>query len=67
MKDAASAAAMSDPAMNRWFRRRWVELPAPAAPNPTADVLPVVDDLATTGLALLQEWRRRRQPGVVAW
>ena len=25
MRDAAAAAAMSDPEMNRWFRRRWVE------------------------------------------
>ena len=69
MRDAASAAAMSDPDMNRWFRRRWVELPARgAAAARDADApLPVDDELASTGVALLQEWRRSRQPGAAPW
>ena len=65
MMDAASAAAMSDPTLNPWFRRRWVELPARTAPQAAAATLPVDDELATTGLALLHEWRLRRDSTAV--
>jgi hypothetical protein len=60
MRDAASAAAMSDPTMNRWFRRRWVELPVHTAPSPAVETVSADNDLASTGLALLHEWRLRR-------
>ena len=56
--DAAAAAAMSDPLMNRWFRRRWTE---------RAEDLPVpvftIDrdaDFAIVGRELLAAWRRER-------
>ena len=60
MRDTASAAAMSDPDRNRWFRRRWdepaclVHVASEAGPP-----LPQ-DELASTGLALLHEWRQQR-------
>lgn len=60
MRDAAAAAAMSDPTLNRWFNRRWIELPADAAPKSVSDPLPNDDELETSGLALLHEWRRLR-------
>ncbi len=59
MMDAASAAAMSDPTMNRWFRRRWV------TPD-TAEAILVVqqpkleDQLDLTGRQLLEAWRQAR-------
>ena len=65
MRDAASAAAMSDPTLNRWFQRRWVELPAEVRPQPAADLLLNEDELVTTGLALLHEWRRLRNTSQV--
>ena len=58
MKDAARAAAMSDPALNRWFQRRWVEPPADVAPHLAAGKPTNDDELAITGLALLHEWQR---------
>lgn len=64
MRDAAQAAAMSDPTLNRWFRRRWVELPGPAPSVQAAAPLPADEDLALTGLALLEEWRQRGQAQV---
>ena len=67
MRDAATAAAMSDPTLNRWFRRRWVELPSTITPPRKEDVPTGDDELASTGLALLQEWRRSREVGVVPW
>ncbi len=57
--DAAAAAAMSDPILNRWFRRRWI----------TADVITVTaepdqsrraDQLDLTGRELLAAWRQER-------
>ena len=67
MRDAATAAAMSDPTLNRWFQRRWVELPAVAPPSPAAETRRCDDDeLTTTGLALLHEWRRSRDISQVA-
>ena len=60
MRDAASAAAMSDPTLNPWFRRRWVELPVYTAPSPAAETVSAEADLASTGLALLHAWRLRR-------
>lgn len=66
MMDAASAAAMSDPDSNRWFRRRWRE-PAPSAHRlaAPAERLPPVaareqDPVEQTGRALLEAWRRER-------
>ncbi len=64
MRDAASAAAMSDPTMNRWFRRRWSEPPWLAPSVQPAENAVVGDDLAQTGLALLEEWRQRGQARV---
>ena len=60
MRDGASAAAMSDPALNRWFSRRWAELPNDEASHQPAELPPVADDVALTGLALLRDWRRQR-------
>jgi hypothetical protein len=60
--DPARAAAMSDPELNRWFRRRWAE-PA-TRPPPSA---PVLDPLHTTPeqvrLQLLETWRLERSHG----
>ena len=64
MRDAASAAAMSDPALNRWFQRRWVELPGDVKLSPALKTLPADDELAVTGLELLHEWRRLRSTAV---
>ncbi len=64
MRNAAAAAAMSDPERNRWFRRRWAELPVAVAARESADVGPTDDGLALTGLALLQEWRKQRGSSV---
>ena len=66
MRDVASAAAMSDPTLNRWFKRRWVELPAVGSPSPAAAAPSDADDLVDTGLALLHEWRRLRDTSQVS-
>ncbi len=59
MMDAAVAASMSDPILNRWFRRRWI----------TADVITVTaepeqsrqtDQLDLHGRELLEAWRQER-------
>ncbi len=59
MRDAASAAAMSDPRRNPSFRRRWQELPdrraSQSAPTPEPNVA-----LEITSRALLEQWRRER-------
>ena len=60
MKDAAAAAAMSDPEQNRWFRRRWFEETDTVAPGQAIKEVPVDDGLTLTGLALLREWREQR-------
>ena len=57
MRDAAAAAAMSDPERNRWFRRRWVEpnlapIPVDAASKPERL------DFELIGTELLIAWRR---------
>ncbi len=60
--DAASAAAMSDPERNRWFRRRWVEpatIPPPAATR--QDIVP--QSLEATSLHLRETWRQERDRG----
>ena len=56
--DPASAAAMSDPKMNRWFHRRWAESQQAIveAPTPVAQHIP----LKRLGRELLAEWRRGR-------
>ncbi|MBL6081585.1 hypothetical protein JMJ56_26700 [Belnapia sp. T18] len=59
MKDAASAAAMSDPWQNPSFRRRWQEpldhcMPQ-STPTPELNVA-----LEITGRALREQWRRER-------
>jgi len=62
MRDAASAAAMSDPEQNRWFRRRWVEpapTHAPAKPKPRS----ASQDLGLLGRELLADWRREGADG----
>ena len=60
MRDAARAAAMSDPTLNTWFRRRWADLPTTASAYPRGSRPADSDELAVTGLALLEEWRRQR-------
>lgn len=59
MRDAAAAAAMSDPERNRWFSRRWAEAGAdlpPVEPTPSS----AVQDLELVGRELLAAWRRER-------
>ena len=64
MRDAASAAAMSDPERNRWFRRRWVEAgPTPIVLTPAPAAIParlLDDQLNLLGHQLLQQWRCER-------
>lgn len=55
MRDAAAAAAMSDPVRNPHFRRRWTEAGAPTGPRH-----PDVGALGTLGLALLEALNRRK-------
>ncbi len=59
MRDAASAAAMSDPRRNPSFRRRWQEpldrSTSSESPTPSPEVA-----LEITGRALLEQWRRER-------
>lgn len=60
--DPARAAAMSDPALNRWFRRRWVEpstRPPPAASG--ADVVSTTPE--QIGLQLREVWQQERSRG----
>ena len=58
--DAATAAAMSDPDRNKWFRRRWSEPPdvaecrQPRTPEPNQDVEQI-------GAALREQWRGERK------
>jgi hypothetical protein len=58
--DAATAAAMSDPERNRFFRRRWVSEPddGPCKHRITSEPH---DSIDLTGLELLQQWRRERE------
>ncbi|WP_043840291.1 hypothetical protein [Muricoccus aerilatus] len=62
MRDAASAAAQSDPTQNRWFSRRWQDwatlypVPQPSMPEPPEPNEP----LEVTGHALLLAWREER-------
>ena len=58
MMDAA-AAAMSDPAMNRWFRRRWVT-PEMAEAILVIEQPKLEDQLDLTGRQLLEAWRQAR-------
>lgn len=59
MMDAATAAAMSDPESNRWFRRRRHKpLPPVQQLSPAAER--DRDPVELTGRALLEEWRRER-------
>lgn len=69
MRDAAAAAAMSDPENNRWFRRRWAEI-AVVPTTPASDGIaeggatpPADDDLILAGQDLLWQWRRERASG----
>ena len=58
MRDAAAAAAMSDPDNNYWFRRRWVEPDRVSGSSQTVDL--ASEALELTGLELLAQWRRER-------
>lgn len=68
MRDAAAAAAMSDPEINRWFRRRWSDeqaqlalTPSKAqAPDSTVKIQNLDHDLTLLGHDLLMQWRRER-------
>jgi len=68
MRDAAAAAAMSDPERNPAFRRRWTER-AESLPMP-ACTLEQDADLELAGRQLLAAWRRERgadgEGGVIA-
>jgi hypothetical protein len=62
MMDAATAASMSDPDSNKWFRRRWQETEV----KPVHRAVPMADaaaDLEVTGRALREQWRRERTVG----
>ena len=67
MRDAATAAAMSDPEQNRWFSRRWQDwVTLPVSPSTPPPELHEPDEaLEVTGHALLLAWRaeRARQGG----
>ena len=56
--DAAAAAAMSDPLLNRWFCRRWAEC-GPTVIDVSEGAIEAVP-LEHLGLELLAEWRRGR-------
>ena len=59
MRDAAAAAAMSDPEQNRWFRRRWAEYEiAERRFEPVVHGPP--QDFEVIGRELLAAWRRER-------
>jgi hypothetical protein len=57
--DAATAAAMSDPDRNTFFRRRWREtwVVVTAQPHPATDP---AEGLELAGQDLLREWRLER-------
>jgi hypothetical protein len=57
--DAATAAAMSDPDLDRWFRRRWHGDPKQAAP-PLAPHSRQPDSLELTGRQPLERWHGER-------
>lgn len=58
--DAATAAAMSDPALNRHFRRRWADGGMPAPPKSSTAAPPPAKALEQLGRALLRDWRAAR-------
>ena len=63
MRDAAAAAAMSDPENNRWFKRRWSDVgtePTTSTIAPVRPHLAAPDDLDLLGRDLLLQWRRER-------
>jgi len=57
--DAATAAAMSDPDRNKWFRRRWADSSHPPKQAPGRSPQPPAA-LELTGYALLEQWRSER-------
>lgn len=60
MRDAAAAAAMSDPEQNRWFKRRWSEhVPVQQPVEPAFP--PATQDFELIGRELLAAWRRERE------
>lgn len=59
MRDAARAAAMSDPDQNHWFRRRWTELDLALFPVDAASK-PELLDFEQISTELLIAWRRGR-------
>ena len=56
--DTATAAAMSDPDLNRWFRRRWRDDPPPVS-GAENQASKTSDPLTQLGLDLVE--LRRRQ------
>ena len=66
MRDAARAAAMSDPEQNQWFRRRWVDTVVRDLPTPSKHAKPTQschgfhNSLDLFGRELLAAWRRER-------
>ena len=52
MRDTAHLASMDDPSENRWFSRRWVDLPRRSRP-----LAPVVRTLDTIDAEVLVSWR----------
>ncbi len=59
MRDAAAAAAMSDPERNRWFKRRWADAD-PALYPIEPESSPGPQSLELIGSELLAAWRRER-------
>ena len=59
VRDAAAAAAMSDPEQNRWFKRRWAEHGPVQSPSEPASP-PATQDFELIGRELLAAWRRER-------
>ena len=66
MRDAARAAAMSDPEHNQWFRRRWVDAVGHNDPTSSDHAEPLKpfyglqNSLDLFGRELLAAWRRER-------
>ena len=66
MRDAARAAAMSDPEQNQWFRRRWDDTVARNCPTRSSHSAPsqlfhgTQNSLDLFGRELLAAWRRER-------
>lgn len=66
MRDAAAAAAMSDPERNPKFRRRWHEAYIPSQPS-ASQAATAENAVELTGRELLEQWRRERASQADEW